>query len=122
MRKTTNAGGNMRIKRIVRRGGARAIAGVTVLCLLQMLALPSVAQTTTATISGEVTDPNRAAVNGAKVTATNVDTNVARTVTTDSEGRFLILALPPGNYDVQAEQQGFAREVRKGIVLTVGRD
>lgn len=112
----------MRIKRIVRQCGARALAGVTILCLLQWLTFPSIAQTTTATISGEVTDPNGAAVAGAKITGTNVNTNLTRTVTTDSDGRFVILALMPGNYDVQAEQQGFSRELRRGIVLTVGRD
>lgn len=112
----------MRIKRIVRQGGARALAGVTVLCLLQWITFPSVAQTTTATISGAVADPNGATVTGAKITAKNVNTNSTRTVTTDSDGRFLILALPLGNYDVEAEQQGFSRELRRGIVLTVGRD
>lgn len=112
----------MRIKRIVRKCGARALAGVTILGLLQWLTFPSVAQTTSATISGEVTDPNGAAVTAAKITATNVNTNLTRTGTTDSDGRFVILALPLGNYDVQAEQQGFSRELRRGILLTVGRD
>ena len=112
----------MSINRIARLGGARALASVTVLCLLFSLTPPSFAQTTTATISGVVTDQNGATVTSAKITATNLGTNISRSVTTDDNGRYLILALPLGNYDVQAEHQGFRKELRRGIVLTVGRD
>ncbi|HSE98620.1 MAG TPA: TonB-dependent receptor, partial [Blastocatellia bacterium] len=112
----------MSINRIARLGGARALASVTILCLLSSFTLPSFAQTTTATISGVVTDPNGASVAGAMITATNTGTNASRSVKTDDNGRYLFLALPVGNYDVQAEHQGFSKELRRGIVLTVGRD
>ena len=59
---------------------------------------------------------------GAKVTATNVQTNIARSVSSDGNGRFQIPELAPGAYEVQVEQTGFSKELRQGIVLTVGRD
>jgi hypothetical protein len=86
----------MSINRIARRGGARALASVTILCLLSWLTPPSFAQTTTATISGIVKDQNGATVADAKVTATNVGTNASRSTNTDSDGRYLILELPVG--------------------------
>jgi outer membrane receptor protein involved in Fe transport len=112
----------MNINRIGRHIGARALVSVTILCLLTWLTPTSLAQTTTATISGVVTDHNGAIVAGARIIATNVGTNVSRSVNTDSDGRYLILALPVGNYEVQAIQQGFSKELRRGILLTVGRD
>jgi len=90
--------------------------------LLFLLTLTALSQTTTATISGEVSDPNGAKIAGAKITATNVQTNIARSVNADEDGRFLISELALGPYEVLVEQQGFSRELRRGVVLTVGRD
>jgi len=102
---------------------AQSISGwMCSLLFLLVFAVPGLAQTTTATISGEVSDPNGAKVPGAKITATNVQTNIARTVSADDEGRFLISELAPGDYQVLIERQGFTRELRRGLVLTVGRD
>ncbi|HSE97324.1 MAG TPA: carboxypeptidase-like regulatory domain-containing protein, partial [Blastocatellia bacterium] len=81
----------MSINRIGRHVCARSLASVTILSLLTWLMPVSLAQTTTATISGVVTDTNGATVSGARITATNVGTNLSRSVTTDSEGRYLIL-------------------------------
>lgn len=112
----------MRIPRFAKEVGGIASFLILGLLFLLVLATPTRAQTTTAKISGEVTDPNGAAVPGAKVTATNVQTNIARTVTADDEGRFLISELAPGQYEVLVERQGFSKELRRGLVLTVGRD
>jgi hypothetical protein len=80
------------------------------------------AQTTTATILGTVTDQSNAAVPGAKVQVTNTGTSATQTSTTDGEGRFRVPALPIGNYEVTVESTGFQTQVRKGVVLTVGRE
>ena len=45
-------------------------------------------QAVTATIEGVVTDPNKAAVPGAKVTVKNLDIGLTRDVTTDGSGLF----------------------------------
>ena len=54
----------------------------------------------TASISGTVTDPSGAAVAGAAVTATDVDTSVAYTQTTNSQGYYSFQQLPLGKYKV----------------------
>ena len=106
----------------ISRPGRSALIAVAVISLALAPARALLAQTTTATILGVVTDSNDAAVVGARVTATNIRTNIERTATTDDGGRYSIPDLPPGEYQVQAEQGGFKKELRRGIVLTVGRE
>ena len=43
-------------------------------------------------------DPNGAVVPNASVTAKNEATGFERTATTDGEGNYRIILLPPGNY------------------------
>ncbi|HKE07044.1 MAG TPA: TonB-dependent receptor [Candidatus Acidoferrum sp.] len=80
------------------------------------------AQTTTGRFIGSVHDPSGASINGAKVTVTDVDRGTARTVTTDESGDYVVGNLPPGNYKLRAESQGFKILERTGIVLEVNRD
>jgi len=76
---------------------------------------------TSGTIQGTVTDEQGAAVAGATVEAKNVNTNFSRTFTTDSDGRFTFLSMPPGRYTVSVSKQGFAKLNQENIDLTVGR-
>jgi hypothetical protein len=62
---------------------------------------------TLGTITGEVKDSSGAVIPGATVTATNTGTNASREVQTNEAGIFNFPALPPGNYSVKAELQGF---------------
>ena len=57
-------------------------------------------QITTGVIQGTVTDATGAGLPGVTVEARNVDTNQARTLVTERDGRFVFLQLPPGNYRV----------------------
>ncbi|HWS55128.1 MAG TPA: carboxypeptidase regulatory-like domain-containing protein [Pyrinomonadaceae bacterium] len=113
----------MRPRRDTLRRGAQSLAGLlasaAVLCALPAAPL---AQGTAGAILGVVTDQNGAAVSGARIVARNVRTNSARAMLTGGDGRFRFEELRPGEYEVQAEREGFSREVRRGIVLTVGRD
>ena len=77
------------------------------------------AQTSEATLSGTVKDPSGAPVTGAKVTATNQDTGVSRTIESDNEGRFQFAVLP-GRYSLTAEASGFKKETLTDLSLTVG--
>lgn len=99
-------------------------ASVALVALLTFISSPVAtrAQTTTATISGVVTDAKGATVGDSQITATNVRTNISRATTTDDAGRYLVSGLPPGEYKVTAEHPGFSKEIRQGIELTVGRD
>src|SRR5436190_17222464 len=91
-------------------------------CAALWLALslePLSSQTTTGSIVGTVSDNSGAAVPGASVTVTNVDTNIATKTTTDSAGQYVVTPLPVGHYSVAVEAQGFKRSVSAGITLNV---
>src|SRR4029079_9147429 len=77
--------------------------------------------TTSGTIQGTVSDEQGAAVAGATVEARNTATNFSRTFTTDEEGRFTFLSLPPGTYVLSVTKQGFAKTNQENVQLTVGR-
>ena len=72
----------------------------------------SFAQTITATITGEVKDPNGAIVPGATVTATSVETGLSKSAQTNDDGRYTITFLQPGEYNITIEQAGFAKATR----------
>ncbi len=78
-------------------------------------------QSAAADLTGTVTDPTGAVVAGATVTAKGVGTGINRTVTTDSEGNYRIIGLPPGDYEITAEAASFKKSVLSGIKLTVGQ-
>ncbi len=78
------------------------------------------AQQVAAVVSGTVTDPSGSVVPSASVTATNMETGIARTTVTDPDGRYQLVSLPPGEYEIRAAKNGFAEEIRKGVRLTVG--
>src|SRR5918911_1303720 len=94
------------------------------LFLLVMLAITfsvrAQTQITTGTIQGTVTDPKGAVVPGANVEVKNLETNLVRTFTTDEDGRFVALQLPPGHYTVTISKQGFATIIQDNFPLTVG--
>lgn len=71
------------------------------------------------TITGTVKDPNGSVVAGATVIVKNTDTNVANTVTTNSEGNYTVPFLLPGKYSVSAGSSGFKTSVRENIELKV---
>jgi hypothetical protein len=96
-----------------------------IVCFFALVAMAagSLAQTqiTTGTIQGTVLDANGAAVAGASVEVKNADTNFVRTSSTDEEGRFVALQLPPGRYTVTVSKTGFATLVVEKADLTVGQ-
>jgi hypothetical protein len=79
----------------------------------------AIAQSTTATILGTVTDSSDAVLPGVAVTIVNEGTNSQRTVTTDGTGGYEAPLLPPGAYRVEGELTGFKKIIRSGITLQV---
>jgi hypothetical protein len=77
------------------------------------------AQITSSTMYGQVTDATGAAVAGAQVAVTNTDTNLTRTMETNSAGEYRIELLPVGNYRVEITKTGFKKVVLGGVVLEV---
>ena len=84
---------------------------------LVLFALPSYAQSNKADIVGTVSDSAGAAVQGATVTITKVDTNASRTVTTGDAGEYQAPALDIGVYKVTATKQGFQTVTQESITL-----
>ena len=74
-----------------------------------------------ADILGVVTDATAAALPGATVTAANTDTGLSRTVVTDAQGRYRIVALPVGAYSVTSSLASFQTVERTGITLTINQ-
>ena len=81
--------------------------------------LSSVAQVTTATIVGTVTDSGGAVVAGAQVTARNVDTGLTRTAVSSADGSYRAEFLPVGKYVVEVTYTGFKTAQLNDIVLQV---
>jgi hypothetical protein len=71
----------------------------------------------TGSISGVVTDPSGAVISGATVVATDTQTGVKTTVTTDAKGFYSLPALPIGTFDLDVSQVGFKSYARTGVVI-----
>src|SRR5712691_6240316 len=78
------------------------------------------AQIATATLLGVVRDETGAALPGAVLTVRNTATGGTRSAVADSEGRYRVSALDPGEYDVHAELASFKTAIRTRVVVTVG--
>ncbi len=105
-------------------GGSCLVAvdsGLRFCCFHAFCSLAARAQVS-ASLSGRVTDQTGAVVSGATVTADNLDTGMSRSTVTDQAGRYELIALPIGQYDVRARKPGFAERVRTGLSLVVGQD
>jgi hypothetical protein len=79
------------------------------------------AQDFRATITGRVTDTNKAAVPNAQVQAKNVGTNEVTSATTDSEGNYKAPFLRPGSYSVTVEASGFKKATRDKVELVISQ-
>ncbi|OFW43582.1 MAG: hypothetical protein A3J28_00495 [Acidobacteria bacterium RIFCSPLOWO2_12_FULL_60_22] len=74
-----------------------------------------------AAIQGTVTDSSGAVIPGATIAATNLETGLQRSGTSNSAGLYAMPNLPPGRYRVQVSMAGFQTNVRENIELVVGQ-
>ena len=88
------------------------VAGVMSLGLVN-----AVAQTTSATVTGTVTDQSGASVPGAAIVVENLDTHLQSKVLTNSAGFYRVAGLNPGTYRETVTKQGFKATVQNGIEL-----
>ena len=70
--------------------------------------------------TGRVADSTGAVIAGAKVTITNVATNVSRVTETNEAGNYTVPFVGPGVYDLQAETEGFKTALQEDRTLQVG--
>jgi hypothetical protein len=90
--------------------------------LLVLTGGSTVAQTAGAgTITGLLTDQTGAAVPGATVVVRNTDTGIDRSTTTNDSGIYFATFLQPGHYEVSVSKTGFAKLVRKDLLVQVGQ-
>lgn len=90
----------------------RAILSLTLLLMLNL----SVFAQPLGNVSGTIKDPKGAAVVGAQVSARNETTNETKTATSDSQGRFSITGLAPGNYVISITRDGFKPTEQKVVI------
>jgi len=83
---------------------------------------PRASAQVSAAISGTVTDATGAAVSAATVTAKDLETAAVRNAATDVAGRYELLELAVGEYEVTVAKGGFQTIVRGGIHLAVGQE
>src|SRR5262245_11486729 len=77
------------------------------------------AQEYRASLLGVVTDPSGAAIAGASIKVTNIESRVASTTVTNTDGSYLVPYLLPGRYSLLVEQMGFKAFERSPIELRV---
>jgi carboxypeptidase family protein/TonB-dependent receptor-like protein len=88
--------------------------------VLVLTAAPGVqAQSTTGTLLGTVVDSGGGVLAGATVTATQRDTGLSRTGTTDTSGAYSFAYMPLGRYDIKVEKEGFKAKVVGPVMLVV---
>lgn len=81
----------------------------------------SQAQSNAADLQGVVRDQNNAVVPNASVTARNAGTNISREATTNEEGFYKIVNLPPGNYEITVKAPNYKTALVQGVNVTVGQ-
>jgi hypothetical protein len=91
-----------------------------VLLLVSFIAAPAAAQTSSGTLRGRVTDPSKAVVPQATVTATSSDGKIYN-VQTDHQGNFQFSRLAPGTYNVTIQAKGFAVDQEPNVEVIAGQ-
>ncbi len=114
-----------RIPRQTRNMRATSVFVASVLALLFVLSSGLQGQTANGTIAGTIVDSTGAAIPGAKVTATDIETNISRNATTNSAGGYRIESVQPSSYRVVVTAPSFAQttiahtEVTASVVTSV---
>ena len=70
-------------------------------------------------ISGVITDPSGAVVNGATLALTNVGNGTKQTATTNDRGVYSFPVVPVGHYELATDSAGFEPYKKVGIVIDV---
>jgi len=104
---------------------ARSFSPVLLIVIVALtLMLPSLvcAQAYFGTVSGELSDPTGALVQGANVVLTDQQKGFSFTATSDTSGRYLFRSIPPGSYVVTADVKGFEKVKSDNFKLDINQN
>ncbi len=101
-------------------GSFQLISLLAILLMSVSVALGQ-AQSNAADLQGTVRDSTGAVVPNASVTARNPGTNVTRNATTNDEGFYRIINVPPGDYEITVEAPNFKKAVLTKVTVTIGQ-
>src|SRR5712664_1631529 len=98
------------------------VASLLLCAMIAVLFLPLASRAQdTGYISGTVTDKSGAAVAGAEIVVNNVGGSLTRTTTTNSDGAYVVAALPGGTYNLVVTAKGFQKYLATRVVLEVAQ-
>jgi len=98
-----------------------SLAG-SILCLFALsLVASSQSSSVSGDIRGTITDSSGAVLAKVTVGATEHQTGLQRTSTSDTTGQYRLTGLPPGSYELTAQLPGFATGVRKEVAVALGQ-
>jgi hypothetical protein len=95
---------------------------VLALLLILLSGAPRLHAQVSASITGVITDTSGARVPAAAISVKNVETGAVRTTVSDNTGRYQVLALPVGEYEMRVSKASFREQIRSGIHLAVGQE
>lgn len=105
----------------MKRKGSNTLAVMLSAIMLTIMSAPAFAQTSRGTVTGAVTDPQGAVIQGATAELRNIGTNQTRTSTTNDSGLYRFDAVDLGIYDLKVSAQGFKSYTAKGIEVQANR-
>jgi hypothetical protein len=94
----------------------------TLMFLVLIAMAPARSDVPTASVTGTITDASGGVIAGAEITATNIDTKVARRTLTNAAGVYQLLGLQAGSYRFEVARPQFTPVRRDSVQLRVGDD
>jgi len=92
---------------------------ITLLTLIIVAISPLRAQSASTSLTGTVTDPKGSVLPGASLTLSNPETGFVREVTSNGQGVYQFLQVPPATYELVVTASGFARQKQNNLRLMV---
>jgi Carboxypeptidase regulatory-like domain/TonB-dependent Receptor Plug Domain len=89
--------------------------------MIMVMSAPAFSQTSRGTVTGVVTDPQGAVIQGATAELRNTGTNQVRMATTNDSGIYRFDAVDLGNYELKVSAQGFQAFTAKGVEIQANR-
>ena len=92
-----------------------------VIVTIQLYPTKALGQGATGALNGAVLDPSSAVIPGAKVSLKNLDTQTEQEAVTNSAGRYVFVAIPPGRYTIGVTKDGFKVSNTSEFTLAVNQ-